>query len=425
MGLDRPDSREVSEEAVVRSVLAMQSDGPRLSGAARSVRNSVFAALQSRIDAARARGSDLVPLQIGDTCLAPPRRAIETLHELPDATLGAYGAVLGVPELRAALASRLRALGHASVFGPECVHVGVGCTHALFCAARALLDPADEVLVVSPYWPLVTGVFTTAGAVPVEVPLTQSLFLPAGADVGAVLRRALSPRTRAVYFSSPSNPDGYVFTRADMEAVAQVALEHDLWVFSDEVYADYVYEGAHEPFANLPGMATRTVTCHSLSKSHALAGSRIGYVSAPERVIEAVRRISNHTVYNVPVAMQRVALEAISTGDEFVANAREVYRAARDAATAALSRHDLPHHVPRGGSFVFVELERRLRGEPLLRALERAIDRGVLVAPGDAFGGAHATSVRICFTGVPSNDVVVGIERLSAALDSLVAEKEK
>lgn len=393
---------------------------PSLSGAASAVRISVFAALQSRMDAYRLAGGELIPLQIGDTFLAPPSAALAAASE-PRA-LSTYGAVPGLLELRSALASRLAAKGHASVRGPAEVHVGAGCTHALFCAARSVLDPGDEVLVVTPHWPLITGVFSTAAAVPVEVPLTQGLFAAPRLDIGRALHGAVTPRTRAVYFSTPSNPDGYVFSLADLEAVAAFALEFNLWVFSDEVYADFVYDGHHEPFANLPGMAARTVTGHSLSKSHALAGARIGYVTGPSRVIDATRRMSNHTIYNVPVPMQRVAHAAILTGEAFVAEARDLYRDARDKTSAALLRHGLRHHLPRGGSFVFVDLAPRLSGHTVQRALELAVDHGVLIAPGDAFGAAHATSVRLCFTGVPIGDVLRGVERLATALDALSLE---
>jgi len=317
---------------------------------------------------------------------------------------------------------RLAAAGHATVRGPAEVHVGAGCTHALFCAARALFDPGDEVLVVTPYWPLIVGVLATAGAVPVEVPLTGRLHRERDVDIASSLGAAKTARTRALYFSSPGNPDGYVLGARDLDALAAFAETHDLWVLSDEVYADFVYEGEHRPFATLPGMAERTVTCHSLSKSHALAGARVGYVSGPERVIDAVRRMSNHTIYNVPVAMQRVALAALEDGDGFLEQARRLYREARDAACERLREHGIAHDAPHGGSFVFVDLDERLGPHSLSRALELGIDHGVLLAPGDAFGQAHARSARLCFTGVPKADVLRGIDRFAAALAALALE---
>lgn len=400
----------------------MQASGPRLSQAARAVRTSVFASLQARIDAFRREGGELIPLQIGDTHLAPPLAAIAVGRDFDPRVLSTYGAVSGLPELREALAARLAGNGHTSVRSADDVHVGAGCTHALFCAVRAVLDPGDEVLVVTPHWPLITGLLSAAGAVPVEVPLTQDLFARRSVDLAQVLRSHASERTRAVYLSSPNNPDGYVFTGEELEAIGRLAKERSWWLFADEVYADFVYDGRHTPMASLPGMAERTITGHSLSKSHALAGARIGYVSAPPAVIDAVRRISNHTVYNVPVLMQHAALAALESDQEFLTAARSIHREARDATSAALVRHGLVHRIPSGGSFVFVDLASRLGTSSVQRALELAVDRGVLVAPGDAFGAAHASCVRLCFTGVRQEDVLRGVERLASALDALAQE---
>jgi aspartate/methionine/tyrosine aminotransferase len=387
---------------------------PRLSAAASGVRQSVFAALQARIDAHRAAGGDLVPLQIGDTWLPPPEAALTAMPD--ERELAIYGGVPGLPELREALARRHHARGLVTAGGAANVHVGVGCTHALFCAARAVLDPGDDVLVVSPYWPLIPGVLKTCGANPVEVPLSSRLYREPDLDVAGVLSRAHGSRTRGLYLTTPNNPDGQVWTRSQLEAVAAFARRHDLWVLADEVYADFVYEGEHRSIASFPGMADRTITCHSLSKSHALAGARVGYVIASQRVIDATRRISNHTVYNVPVPMQRAALRALETGEAWLADARARYVRARDAASRALTEVGIPHAMPRGGTFFFVDLSRLLGDRPLQAVLERAVDEGVLVAPGEAFGADYDAHVRLCFTGVQEERVVDGIARLGRAL---------
>jgi aspartate/methionine/tyrosine aminotransferase len=390
---------------------------PRLSLAASDVRQSVFAALQGRIEAYRARGGELIPLQIGDTHLAPPDGVLDPVTDHTDMSI--YGAAAGIAELREALATRRREHGLSVAQGLANVHVGCGCTHALFCAARAVLDPGDEVLVASPYWPLIPGVLKTGGAVPVEVPLSWKLYAEPELDVAAVLDQARTANTRALYLITPNNPDGQVYTQAQLEAVAAFAREHDLWVFADEVYADFVYDGEHVSIANLPGMADRTISSYSMSKSHALAGARIGYVVASERVIAATRRMSNHTVYNVPVPMQRAALRALATGDPWIENAHANYLEARAATAAALDDIGLSYRLPRGGTFFFVDLSERLRGKPLQILLERAIDEGVLLAPGEAFGSAFTNFARLCFTGAPQDRVLEGVSRLGRALESL------
>ncbi|MCA9621053.1 MAG: pyridoxal phosphate-dependent aminotransferase, partial [Myxococcales bacterium] len=195
------------------------------------------------------------------------------------------------------------------------------------------------------------------------------------------------------------------------------ARERDLWVFADEVYADFVYEGEHRSIAALPGMAARTITTFSMSKSHGLAGARIGYVIADEPVIAAVRKISNHTLYNVPVTMQRVALAAQQHGAAWIDAARHHYRAARDATSEALTAIGIEHRPPAGGSFFFLDLGPRLGSGDLTALLERAIDHGVLLAPGEAFGEGFERHVRLCFTGVPVEQVLSGVERLGRALE--------
>lgn len=383
-----------------------------LSRTAARIRPPVFSELQARIDRLAASGQEIVPLQIGDTHRLPPAAARKALAELEgdDASLYRYGATAGVAALREAFAARLR--GHGRDVDPTNeIHVGNGGTHALFCAARALLDDGDEVLLASPWWPLAPGIFTSCGAVPVEVPLTQRLYEDPAFDVAAALAAKITPRTKAIYFISPNNPDGKVLGRRELDAIAAVAKEHDLWVFADEVYADTLFDGReHVSIATLPGMRERTVTLHSLSKSHALAGLRIGFVVADGATIAAARRVSTHSAFNVPVAMQRAALAAVAD-ESFPREARAEYESARDATVRALSGAPVRFHVADGATYLFVDF-----GRPVLPILERAVDRGVLLAPGDAFG-SYGTFARLCFTAVPVEAVVRGIERLREALD--------
>lgn len=394
---------------------------PSVSRSASAVRASVFADLAPRIEARTRSGADLVELHIGDTHLAPPQfarfaRADEAAF---DAALYRYGSIAGLDALREAFAAHLRARG----FGPSDIdptrHVLVGCgaTHAIFCAARAVLDAGDEVLVAAPYWPLSVGILRAAGAIPIEVPLTSRLYDDPSLDAAAVLEAAITPRTRALYLITPNNPDGKVLSREQIDRIARLAVERDLWVIADEVYADYVYEGRHESIARAGGMSDRTLSAYSLSKSHAIAGARVGFVVAPERVIGVARRIATHTVFNVPVAAQRVAMAALGAPADWVDAAKREYRDARDAALRALDGCTARLSAPEGGSYVFVDFAPVLGARPLKPLLERAIDRGVLLAPGDGFGDAYATWARICFTSVPRERMLSGIARLREAID--------
>jgi aspartate/methionine/tyrosine aminotransferase len=379
------------------------------------MRPGVFAELQTRIDAAVARGVDLVPLHIGDTCMPPPPLG----DAWTKAPLSAYGPTSGLADLRSAFASRLARHGHgpAAIDPERHVLVGAGATHALACAARAVLSDGDEVLLLAPYWPLAHGIVTQTGARAVEVPFTDRMRAEPGLDVRRTLEAHLTPRTRAIYAITPNNPDGAVSSDATLEAIADVARRHDLWVFADEAYADWVYEGRHRSIAQLAGMAKRTISAYSASKSHALAGARIGCVVASEEVIGAARRVSVHTVFNVPVAMQRAAVAALEGDEGWTDRARDRYRAARDMVVASLAGHRFA--VPEGGAYVFLDLAPELAGRPLAELLARAVDEGVVLTPGEAFGAAYRTHARLCFTSVPIERVLEGVARLRRACASL------
>jgi aspartate/methionine/tyrosine aminotransferase len=385
------------------------------------MRAGVFADLEKAIAARRAAGGDLVPLQIGDTHRAPPaaakiQRAIEGATE---SALYAYGATAGMPELREALATYARSHGRAHEGATEAhVLVGVGATHALSCVARVVLDAGDDVLVATPYWPLTHGIITQTGARVVEVPLTSMLYEDESLDAGELFARAATPATRAVYVISPNNPDGKVLSRKHAEQIARFAIERDLWVFSDEVYADYTYMGEHTSLARLPRMAERTLTAYSFSKSHALAGARIGWVVGPADVITAARKVSVHTAFNVPVAMQHVALAALASGDAWIDEARNEYRGARDAAAKALRDSSVKFSLAEGGVYLFLDFARVLGDRPLKDLLEVAIDKGVLLAPGESFGAAHATCARLCYTSVPVPRMLEGVARLLDAVET-------
>jgi aspartate/methionine/tyrosine aminotransferase len=394
-------------------------DPPPLSRSALAIPSSVFADLAPRIELRRQAGADLVELHLGDTHRAPPSAARfgEVEEGAFDADLYRYGNVLGLAALREAFVEHLTRTARAMPGADPARHVLVGCgaTHALFCALRAVVDADDEVLVAAPYWPLAVGVVRASGAVPVEVPLTGRLGADPSLDLAAVLRGSLTGRTRAVYFATPNNPDGKVWSPAQLARLASFATQHGLWVFADEVYADYVYDGAHASIARLDGMAERTVSIYSVSKSHALPGARVGFAVAPERVVTVARRVGTHSVFNVPVAAQRLALAALRGAGDWIAEAWRDYREARDALVRGLDGSGLRLEVPEGGSFAFVDLAPVLRGRTPTEVLESAVDHGVLVAPGEGFGDGFGSWSRLCFTCVTQPRLVEGVRRLREA----------
>ncbi|NVB85739.1 MAG: pyridoxal phosphate-dependent aminotransferase [Kofleriaceae bacterium] len=374
---------------------------PGLSNAGENVPASIFAKLREHL--ARFPG-DVIPLQIGDTHLHPPA----TLEAVAwaELTLGdvySYGTPAGWAPLVAAIVEKARTKNRLSI-GEANVQVACGATHALSAAVQALCDRGEELILVTPHWPLIKGMAIGHGAVPVEVP-----FAP---DLEPVLEAAITPRTAAIYVATPNNPDGVMLTAAQLDGLARVAERHSLWILADEVYEDYGYDAEHVSIATHPLAAPRTVTVFSFAKSYAQAGLRVGYALAPEPVAAAMKKLVNHSVYNVPVAMQRAALGAMHAGAPFLQAARERYRGARDRARARLVA---PAACPPGGAYLWVDFSRWSPGD-CMPVLERVAEKGVLLAPGSAFGDACHAYARLCFTGVAEPRLDEGIDRINAVL---------
>lgn len=368
---------------------------------------SVFAGLLGRL--AR-RSGPTYPLHIGDACFAP---AADWSAAAPaTTTLGRYGNPGGDPALVEALVGKLGTRNEMNSIGPDRVQVTIGATHGLFCAARATLAPGDEVLLLAPYWPLIRGIVTLTGARPVEVPFYDRL--ADEADPGRLLASHVTARTAALYLTNPNNPDGTVLSRATLEAIAEFARARDLWVFADECYEQHVYEGAHLSLGSLPGMDARVFSSYSFSKSHALAGLRLGYLVGPGEAMTQVKRISNHTVYNAPLGAQAVGLSALGRGESFLSEQRSRARRARDC---VLQRLSTPHRIPAGGAYVFLDLGGVLGDRPLERLLEACVERGLLLAPGEAFGADYARWARLCFTACPEEQLAEAV----AILNDVVA----
>ena len=379
---------------------------PDVSTAGAAVPASIFARLREHL--ARYPG-DVIPLQIGDTHLAPPARLDEVAWaELSATDLYAYGSPNGWTPLVEALVTKAR-IRNGLTLTTAHVQLAVGATHALSAAVQATCDPGDELILLTPHWPLIRGIALAYNVVPVEVPYSTAA---TPGDLAATIAAAITPRTAAIYLATPNNPDGAMLAREQLAAIAELAAARRLWLLSDEVYEDYGYDAVHASIAALPAAAERTVTVFSFAKSYAQAGLRVGYALGPEPLIATMKKLVNHSVYNVPVAMQRLALAAITAGAPFLADARERYRAARDRARDRLRA---PTAAPAGGAYLWVDF-RAIAGDDCMPILERCAAAGVLLAPGSAFGATCGGFARLCFTGVSPERLDEGIDRVNAVL---------
>ncbi len=383
---------------------------PATTPTAEGLSDRVFGALATR---ARARGGRVHALQVGDTWLEPPAvMRAEAARTAEHPRLHGYAPVQGEPALLAAITAHLARRGGVEV-DVEQVQVTCGGTAGLSVVVQALLDPGDEVLLPSPFWPLARGIVASRGAVPVQVPLFTRLDAP-GFDVEAALERAVTPRTAAVYLNTPNNPTGRVLPPAALAAFARVAARHDLWVLCDEAYEE-LWSGDTPPVSAwaLPALRARAVAVHTLSKGYAFAGARVGFVHGPPEAMRAVRAVQTFHSYCAPRPLQLGAARGLREAGGWVAQARRAYREAGARAADALG---VPR--PEGGTFLFLDVARALRpGEDgCAPFLERALDAGVWLTPGTACGRDFPRHVRLCFTAVPPRELDDALAALAPLL---------
>ncbi len=377
---------------------------PQLSPIAASLKGSVYSSVLHRL---AAYGGEVYPLHVGDTYLEPAEGCrMEDFTVAAQPGMHRYAPPQGLPALVGAVVERLRARTGVPL-EPSNVFVAGGATSGLACVVGAVVSPGDEVLLLSPHWPLVEGHVRMAGGVPVDVPFFG--VAESAAEAAAAVEAALTARTVALYVNTPSNPTGRVIPRPVLEALAALARRHDRWLLFDEVYEDYVYRGEHVPGLSLA--PERSFAVHSFSKAYGMAGNRVGYVAGPAAAVAEALKLSTHTVYAAPTAAQLAALRILEgAGEAWVAGAREAYRASGDAAADRLG---LPR--PEGSTFLFPDVAPRLDGRGLAGFLEDAADRGLLVAPGPSCGPCP-TNVRVCYTSAPPAVVRRGVEVLAALL---------
>lgn len=376
---------------------------PHVAPSIAAMSGAVYSALAHKL--ARHDG-EIYPLHVGDTWMEPPEGTrMEDLRVADWPGMHRYTPIQGLPKLIAALCDRVTARTGAATT-PDQVLVTAGATGGLGAVVGGLCAPGDEVLILAPYWPLIAGIVTSFHGTPVPVPMLDAD--GPEALIEAVSAR-LTERTIAVYLNTPNNPTGRVLPRAWVEALVAFAARHDLWVLSDEVYEDYVYEGEHT-YAR-PLAPERTFAAYSFSKAWGMAGNRVGYVVGPADGVAQLRKVSTHTFYAAPTAGQIAGLVALDgRGDRWAADAAAQYRATGQQAARRLGVPD-----PQGSTFLFLDVAHALDDRGLGGLLERCVARGLLVAPGPSFG-PFPTHIRVCFTCAPPDVVLRGADVLADVL---------
>jgi aminotransferase len=304
-------------------------------------------------------------------------------QEAIGAGMNTYTRYDGIAELRRAIACKQKIFYGFEPDPEREIIVSAGATGALYCACLALLDPGDEVIVFEPFYGYHISTLAAASAVPVYVRLAPPEW---AIDAGA-LEKAVSKRTRAILINTPANPSGKVFSEEELCLLADFAVGHDLFVFTDEIYEHFVYDGRqHVMPAMLPGMRERTITVSGLSKTFSITGWRIGYCICDSRWSQAIGYFNDLVYVCAPAPLQMgVAKGLASLGREYYLGLSSIYQRKRDMICGALSQAGFTSHIPQGAYYVLADISRLPGKDSKEKAMHLLSETGVACVPGEAF----------------------------------------
>jgi len=376
-------------------IMMAKQSGIRLAKRLDEVGFSDIVQIRNKVMELRAEGLQVHMLHGGEPYFETPGEikyaAIKALVE----NQTHYAPSSGVLPLRKALVEKLAAKNGIHVRADEVIAT-VGGSQGLYAAFQSVLDPGDDALVFSPYWTPIGDLVTGAQARPLLVPTITAR----RNGIRKTLEQFSTPQTRAVYYNTPQNPSGLVFTRAEAEEVAAFAIERDLIVIADEAYEDLVYEGKHFSIASLPGMAERTITCFTFSKTYGMTGWRAGYAVAKEPFMTALRKIVLYSTNGVPTPVQYAMIQALTTPETEIARIREEYRKRRDLLVAGLNEVGLECMSPAGAFYAFPNVEKihKISKTAAQILLEKA---HIATIPGSVFGAQGEGHLRFGYAITP------------------------
>jgi aminotransferase len=313
----------------------------------------------------------------------PPREITRALAKAAYEGPHQYEITWGAQLFREKLAEKQARLMDIEIDPDKNIVVTCGSTEAMMTAMLTVCNPGDKVVVFSPFYENYGADAILSGAEPIFVPLTP----PSFTFDSATLESAVAKGAKALILCNPSNPSGKVFTREELETIASLAIKYDLFVITDEVYEHIVYRPhKHIYIASLPGMSSRTISCSSLSKTYSITGWRIGYVIAPESVIDGAKKVHDFLTVGAPAPLQRAAVTGLEFEDEYYERLLDEYTHKKDLFLGGLDEIGLSYYEPQGAYYVLVDIEKI---NPFKTDSEYCIwlakNIGVAAVPGSSF----------------------------------------
>ncbi|HKZ81629.1 MAG TPA: pyridoxal phosphate-dependent aminotransferase [Pyrinomonadaceae bacterium] len=361
--------------------------------------------IRNRIMELRAAGTAVYQFEGGEPFMNTPDFIKAAMVRAVDENKSRYAPSSGIPELRSAIAAKVRSKNGIPAEEGDVIVLNGG-MQGLFGAFQSVVNPGDEVLVFSPYWTPIKDLIAHCQGKTVLVPTLEARangFAP-------TLARYSSPWTKAIYFNTPQNPTGIVFTEDEAKAVARFSIDHQVVVIADEAYEDLVYEGQHFSIASIEGMLERTITCFTFSKSYAMTGWRLGYAVAREPWMTGLRKTTLYSSNGVSTPTQWAGLAAFRRSSNVLDEQLRAYRERRDLLLEGLNQLGLTCAKPAGAFYAFPDASRIDRDSRA--AAEILLDKArVATVPGIVFGEHGEGHLRFSFS--------TSIETIRDGLESL------
>ncbi len=379
-----------------------------------TVSPSITLAIAAKAKAMKAQGIDVCSFSAGEPDFDTPQHIKEAAKLALDQGKTKYGPAAGEPKLREAIAKKLRDDNHLD-YTPENVIVTNGGKQSLFNLMLALIDPGDEVIIPAPYWLSYPEMVKLATGTPVIVQTTEDTDYKITPEQ---LRQAITPKTKLFVLNSPSNPTGTVYTPAQIKALAEVIIDHDLWVVSDEIYEKILYDGAEHLSigAVSPDIFKRTIISNGFAKSYSMTGWRVGYLAAPLELIKATNIIQSHSTSNVCTFAQYGAIAALEDSQDCVAQMLQAFTQRRQVILdkiRAIPKLSCP--TPMGAFYVFIDISQTKMNS--LDFCDALLDKQQVTAiPGKAFGADRC--IRLSYA-TDLSSIEKGIDRIAKFVSSL------
>lgn len=369
----------------------------------------------ARARALEAQGRDVVHLEVGEPDFDTPANIIAAGVDALQSGWTHYGPAPGDMALREAIAAYINTRGTS--YEPDQVVVTPGGKPVMFFTILALLEQGDEAIYPDPGFPIYGSMIDFSGATGVPIPLREDAGFSLDVDELASL---ITDRTRLIILNTPANPTGGVIERADLERIAELAVEHDIMVLADEIYAELIYDGEHVSIASFPGMAERTILLDGFSKTYAMTGWRLGYGLFPGDLAGAVAKLMVNSNSCTSVAVQRAGLEALTGPQDSVVQFREAFRKRRELIVEGLNAIDgVTCVMPKGAFYAFPNITGT--GMTSKQFADRLLeDFGVAAIAGTSFGAAGEGYLRLSYANSEAN-LKKALGRIAEATSSVLS----